>query len=270
MAEDSKIQWTDATWNPWHGCTKVSPGCKFCYMFRDKERYGQDPTTVIRSKANFNKPLDWAGIHCMAFKGDRTPKLPEGSKIFTCSWSDFFIEESDDWRNEAWDIIKQTPQFQYQILTKRPERIKQCLPDDWGEGYPNVWIGVSGEDEKNTHIRLRILLSIPAKVKFLSAEPLIESIHSQRNIDMMKKLDWIIIGGESGNDSGKYRYRPLELDSIESILDCLSQEKVKIFVKQLGTHLSKKMGLKDRHGGDLDEWPENIRVREFPEVIRIS
>ena len=111
MAIQSKIQWTNATWNPWHGCKKVSPGCKFCYMYRDKERYNQDPTTVLKSKTKFNAPLQW-----------NEPKL-----IFTCSWSDWFIEEADQWRAEAWKIIKNTPHHTYQILTKRPERIKDHL-----------------------------------------------------------------------------------------------------------------------------------------------
>ena len=103
--ENTKIQWTEATWNPWHGCQKVSPGCKFCYMYRDKERYGQDATTVLRSKTKFKEPLKW-----------KEPKV-----IFTCSWSDWFIEEADQWRDEAWETIRKTPQHTYQILTKSPK-----------------------------------------------------------------------------------------------------------------------------------------------------
>ena len=97
MGNISHIQWTDSTWNPWHGCKKVSDGCKFCYMYRDKERYGQDPTQVTKSKTKFAEPLLWK----------------ESRKIFTCSWSDFFIDEADEWRQNAWDIIKATPQHIY-------------------------------------------------------------------------------------------------------------------------------------------------------------
>src|SRR3990167_11527130 len=109
MSDKTHINWTEATWNPWHGCIKVSPGCKNCYMYREKNRYGQDPAVVVRSKpATFNAPLKWK----------------EPARVFTCSWSDFFIKQADPWRDEAWDIIYQTPHLTYLILTKRPERIE--------------------------------------------------------------------------------------------------------------------------------------------------
>lgn len=134
MTKNSLIQWTKLTWNPWHGCKKVSPGCKFCYMYRDKARYNQNPVIVQRSRQEtFNSPLKW-----------REPGF-----VFTCSWSDFFIDEADKWRQNAWDIIRRTPHLIYQILTKRPERIKQCLPPDWGDGWQNVWLGTSVENQKN-------------------------------------------------------------------------------------------------------------------------
>lgn len=276
MAEDSKIQWTDATWNPWHGCTKVSPGCKFCYMYRDKERYKQDPTTVIKSKANFEAPLKWAGKPglCMASKRLAKQSLPDGSKIFTCSWSDFFIEDADEWRSEAWKIIKRTPEFQYQILTKRPERILECLPSDWGEGYPNVWLGVSAEDHDQWNIRVHQLMRIPAKVRFVSIEPFLGPLYWGISVELSGKdmgrpvyergLDWVIIGGESGNDTGKYRYRPSEIGWYEFVIDYCKKYNVPVFMKQLGTHLSKQLKLKDRHGGDISEWPDELKVREFP------
>jgi len=258
MAIQSKIQWTEATWNPWHGCEKVSQGCKFCYMFRDKERFKQQPTNVIRSKGSFKKPVSW-----------KEPKL-----IFTCSWSDWFIEQADDWRDEAWKIIKNTPHHTYQILTKRPERIADNLPDDWGDGYPNVWLGVSVENADNMW-RVHQLSKIKAKVKFLSAEPLIGSLYHEddmKNISycfMNKLVDWVILGGESGNENGKYQYRPCDILWIESIVDDCLYFDIPVFVKQLGTHLSKEYNLKDRHGGDISEW-ENISllsdicVRQMP------
>ncbi len=104
MGKESQIEWTEATWNPWHGCKKISPGCKNCYMYREKKRYGQDPHNVTKSKTTFKAPLGW--------KSSKT--------IFTCSWSDFFIQEADDWRDDAWDVIRKTPEHTYQILTKRP------------------------------------------------------------------------------------------------------------------------------------------------------
>ncbi len=255
MGANSKIQWTDATWNPWHGCTKVSPGCKYCYMFRDKERFKKDPTEVIRSAGKFNEPLNW-GKH----------PVNNGMRIFTCSWSDFFIEDADAWREEAWQIIKETPQFTYQILTKRPERIKDCLPADWGEGYPNVWLGVSIESQNQLY-RIDPLVIIPAALRFISFEPLIGPI-SLFDHDV-NGVQWAIIGGESGNENGKYKYRPCELHWIENLIDDMEMFGKQVFVKQLGTYLAKQGGLKDRHGGDWNEWPLDLQVRDIPETQKV-
>lgn len=256
MAAKSDIQWTDSTWNPWHGCRKVSPGCKYCYMYRDKERYGQDPTTVIRSKSKFYDPMTWS----------------EGRMVFTCSWSDFFIEEADEWRDEAWKIIKSTPQHTYQILTKRPERIADNLPSDWGTGYSNVILGVSVESHEQVHriITLTHLKTTSSTFKtFVSAEPLIGFIDFRgdgvvESYAFETGIDWVIVGGESGNNKGKYKYRPCEISWIEHIIDDCRDAGVPIFIKQLGTHLSKVFDMKHTHGGDINEWPERFKIREFP------
>jgi protein gp37 len=203
MAHESKIEWTEATWNPWHGCHKVSQGCKNCYMFRDKARYGQDPNVVVRSKTKFYDPLKWT----------------EPRTIFTCSWSDFFIEESDAWRDEAFAIMALTPQHTYQVLTKRAERMRDYMNDpesrvriaDLIDQYlhkvakdpvdyantklykyphlfaesieereylkpwplPNIHLGLSVEDQKTADERIPLLLQTPAAVRWLSMEPLL-------------------------------------------------------------------------------------------------
>ncbi len=248
MAQISKIQWTDFSWNPWQGCHKISLGCKYCYMYRNKNMYGQIPHIVVKSKPlTFNKPL----------------RIKEPSLIFTCSWSDWFIEEADAWRDEAWDIIRQTPQHTYQILTKRPERIAECLPDDWGEGYSNVWLGVSVES-MDVLDRIYDLIQIKAKVRFLSIEPLISPV-SLPMIIMDSKISWVIIGAESGNNNGKYRYRLCELYWITRIVEQCKAAEIPVFVKQLGTHLSKELKLKDRHGGDINEWPKHLKIRQMPQ-----
>lgn len=181
MGENSAIEWTTHTYNPWQGCHKVSAGCKNCYMFREKERYGQEPSVVVRSKpATFNSPLKWK----------------EPSFVFTCSWSDFFIEEADPWRDDAWNVIRQTPHLTYQILTKRPSRIPMCLPADWGNGWPNVWLGVTVEDH-HAFIRISQLLQHPASLYFVSFEPALENI-DWRPWLRYGEISWLIAGCESG------------------------------------------------------------------------
>jgi len=177
MAKESLIEWTQATWNPWHGCIKVSPGCKNCYMYRGKRRWGRNPNVVVKSKTTFTDPLRWSA-----------PRM-----IFACSWSDWFIEEADQWRMEAWDIIRRTPHHTYQILTKRPERILESLPHDWGEGWGNVWLGASIENQSYV-FRKEILREIPAALRFISAEPLLGEI----DFGDLNGIHWVITGGESG------------------------------------------------------------------------
>lgn len=242
---NTKIEWTDHTWNPWHGCTKVSDGCKYCYMYRDKDRYGLDPSIVIKSKTKFLEPL----------KLDPFPQ----KKIFTCSWSDFFIKDADTWRPEAWTTMAKTNHI-YQILTKRPHRIHKSLPAWFDSIADRVWLGVSVENQESLD-RVLFLADLPG-VRFASIEPIIGAvrltpIHAQC-------LDWIIIGGESGNETGQFRYRPAQLEWFTDIIQQAKEFGIPCFVKQTGTHLAKQLGLKDRHGGDFNEWPWQIQFREFP------
>jgi protein gp37 len=242
-------------------------------MYRDKERYGQNPKTVIRSKEKtFKMP-----IH-----------LSEPSLIFTCSWSDWFIVEADDWRNEAWQIIKETPQHFYQIFTKRAERINECLPEDWGAGYENVMIVATAENQAMAEKRGAELAFARGSYFGLSLEPLLSEIclskikvsvpsdYDQKgngiewidNVPLLSLMDWLVIGGESGNDNGFYRYRPCELDWIEHLVEEGTDASVATFVKQTGTHLAKELKLNDRHGGDISEFPPHLQIRQHPKVIR--
>ena len=257
MGTNTSIQWTDHTINFWTGCKKVSPGCKYCYMYRDKDRYGIDPALVMQTQpASINKVLKIA---------------QPGDKIFTCSWSDFFIQEADQWRSDAWKIIEQHPQFIWQILTKRPERIQQYLPHNWGNGWPHVWLGVSIESDAEKH-RLATLQALKTNTStfktFVSYEPAIGYL-DLLNDDVItsvyfENLDWLIAGGESGNDTGKYLYRPCSLDWLENIVRQCQTAGVPVFVKQLGTYLSKELGLSTRHGGNIAEFPKILQVRQFP------
>lgn len=262
MGKTSQIQWTDATWNVAVGCRKVDADCKFCYMYRDSmngTRY--KPREVRRTTSVFNLPL----------------KLKEPSKIFTSSLTDFFIEEIDSYRDECWEIIRKCPQHTFQILTKRPERIDECLPADYGniDLYRNVWLGTSIGSEKSMHRGVALAQAAgvkPQRVKFLSLEPLYGPIDLIWESPTGHRfwngaINWVIVGGESGNDVGPYRYRPCKIEWIEKIIANCREMGIPIFVKQLGTHLAKQMGLKDRHGGDMDEWPDHLKIREFPNQI---
>lgn len=230
MGERTAIAWTNRTWNPWQGCHKVSPGCGGCYMYREKERYGQDPKTVVRSKPpTFAAPLKW-----------HDPAL-----VFVCSWSDFFIAEADPWRAEAWDIIRTQRHLTFQIPTKRADRIAECLPPDWP--LPNVWLGVSVEDQAAADERIPELLSVEAAVRFISAEPLLGPVV----LDERERIDWIIAGGESGP-----RCRPMQVEWARLLRDYGRRVGAAFFLKQLGGWPN------TRHR--LEDFPEDLRVREFP------
>jgi protein gp37 len=248
--KNSQIQWTDHTWNIAVGCTKVDEDCKYCYMYRDANRYGYDAKVVRKTKTVFRLPL----------------KIKEPSRIFVSSLTDVFHPDCDSFRDEMWDIIRQCPQHTFQILTKRPERIADHLPADWDTGWENVWLGTSVGSNAGLS-RVNSLINLTAKkwrcLFFLSMEPLYEKPETPL-LESLKYFDWVIVGGESGNENGKYRYRPCRFDWIHSILDSCREFRVSVFVKQMGTDLAKWGKMKDRHGGDMSEWPPSLRVREFP------
>ena len=184
MADSTLISWTNHTWNPFIGCTKVSPGCKHCYAETLIERMGGD-FTILRKTKTWGDPGKWQRSCERAGRQDL---------VFTCSMSDFFHPQADQWRSAVWKIIKDTPSLIYQILTKRPERIVENLPPDWNAGYANVWLGISVESPKYLG-RMDVLRRVPAAVHFISAEPLLEDISSEVNLD---NIQWVIVGGESG------------------------------------------------------------------------
>lgn len=234
MGESTLIAWTDKTWNPWRGCDKISPGCAHCYMFTQQERYGHNPSVVTRT-TTWNQPDKWERE---ALRDNTT------FRVFTCSWSDFFHTDADPWRDEAWKIIKRTPHLTYQVLTKRPENILSRLPSDWGHGYPNVWLGVSVENDRFT-CRVDLLRHIPAQVRFISAEPLLGPLPSLN----LKGIDWIIVGGESGNN-----YRPMDHDWAVSILIDARAHGTAYFFKQSAAPKT-EMGIELKGIGVIREYP---------------
>src|SRR5690349_10648329 len=238
MAEHSGIEWTDATWNPWRGCSKVSPGCAHCYMFREQERYGRDPSVVVRSKTTFDDPLKW-----------RAPRV-----VFTCSWSDWFHEAADEWRPAAWDIIRRTPQHIYLILTKRPERMESRLPwSAFGDPWPNVWLGVSVENQRFAH-RLAILNTMPAARRFLSAEPLLGPLDIAEHLGP-RLVSWVIVGGESGPG-----WREMDISWVRWLGSQCRERGAAFFLKQLGGWPDKRGGAKATLDGK--RWTERPPLRE--------
>lgn len=260
MNEMTKIGWTGVTYNVATGCSHVNSLCDNCYMFRSVERWGGTPTNVIRTKTpTFNKPL----------------KLKEPTVIFLASMTDFFHPQIDSYRKEVWDIIEKTPQHIYQILTKRPGRIKKCLPPDWEsnpEKWKHVWLGTSIGGDIYDSTMVEKLCENTASVLFLSVEPLIASAEKAVLEFIQFETDcdkWVIVGGESGygkvaNDPNvKYKYRECELEWIEEVVNACEYFGLPVFVKQLGKHLARQLGCAE-NGSNWDDLPENIRVRKFP------
>lgn len=249
MGQSSKISWTDSSWNPWKGCNKVSKACDGCYMDRAMTRFGVNSKIVVRQEGEFKRPLnEW-----------RT-----GRKIFVCSNSDFFHQSADEWRNEAWEIIKNTPQHTYLILTKRPERIKDHLPSDWSkELYSHVWMGVTVEHQDTVH-RIHILGEIPCEIKWVSFEPLLGEVYlSSRELDI---IQWGVIGGMSGYKSGPFKYEKTEKSWFLSLMYQMRSSKIPIFFKQLGSYYHNNE-FKVRHwAGEVycDRFPNRFKVRQYP------
>lgn len=238
MAENSKIEWTDHTFNPWMGCTKVSDGCKNCYAEEMMDRrygkvqWGPQGQRVRTSAANWQKPLAWN--RKAAAEGRRY-------RVFCASLADVFENREGlaSWRNDLFHLIEKTPNLDWQLLTKRPENVMEMVGHDWyGEFPPNVWIGTSVENQAMADKRIPALLEIPAKVRFLSMEPLLGEVNLE---DLAyeaagpawagynRLIDWIIVGGESGKNA-----RPMHLDWVRAIRDQCVGAGVPFFFKQWG------------------------------------
>jgi protein gp37 len=256
MGVNTNIQWCDATWNIARGCTKVDEDCKYCYMYRDSlgsKRY--DPTIIKQTKSVFDMPLRYKETKSKVWSGKPL--------IFTSLLTDVFHEECDSFRDEMWEIIRKCPHLIFQILTKRPERITEKTPRDLLQA-DNIWFGTSVGSEVGKD-RIYHLLEVDCNVRFISFEPLHKPVDMNLDLIDLMKIHWAIIGGESGNDNGKFRYRPCNIYWIESLIRDLTPY-TEIFVKQMGTHLSKELKMSDRHGTKIEEFPKHLQIRNFPNI----
>lgn len=338
LADQTHIQWTDATWNPVLGCSKVSEGCRNCYAMADAWRKLGHPHPRVReayaglTEIRNHRP-QWTGIFReLPGRLEEPLHWKKPRRVFVNSMSDLFGEGiSDEFLDQVFGVMALTSHHQFQVLTKRPERMAEYFTARSGSPPPagsaaditpalvqraavelvahgdaagavrgsqalraagwrwplrNVWLGVSCEDQPAADARIPLLLETPAVVRFLSCEPLLRPIdlepffckfcgglglasphgasrpcpacrgsHYGREDD--PRLHWVIVGGESGPAA-----RSMEWHWIERIIDQCRQARVPVFIKQLGS----RPGYRHPKGGDPAEWPEEFRVREFPEV----
>lgn len=244
MAENSKIEWCDHTFNPWIGCQKVSSACDNCYAetwdqrFKG-ERWGPYAKRTLTVKSNWYKPLKW-----------NREAINDGvrKKVFCASLADVFDNHRSilpGWRKDLWELIKATPALDWLLLTKRPQNIEKYLPDDWGNhGYPNVWLGTTVEDQFEAERRIPILLETPAPIHFLSCEPLLGPVDFARTLNMTtdkipegdsfpinpyKTLNWVICGGETGKEA-----RPMNPQWVVNLRDQCIYHRIPFFFKQWG------------------------------------
>lgn len=175
-------------WNPWHGCRKCSEGCAHCYMYYLDGLRGQDGSDIRRTKADFDKPV----------QKDRTGafRIRSGETLRVCMTSDFFLEEADAWRDEAWEMMRQRPDVVFFLLTKRPERVKECLPRDWGEGWRNIFFNVTCENQKRADERIPLLLELPFFHKGIMCAPFIGPVSIGKYLDT-GQIERVVCGGEN-------------------------------------------------------------------------
>lgn len=175
-------------WNPWHGCRKVSEGCENCYMYYLDKTRDRDGSVIHKTKTGFRVPV--------SKNREGEYKIKSGELVNVCLTSDFFLAEADDWREDAWNMIRQRPDVKFFLLTKRPERIRDCLPADWGDGWENVMVSVSCENQKRADERISILLELPIKHKGIICAPLLDEISIDKYL-LSGQIEEVFCGGEN-------------------------------------------------------------------------
>lgn len=223
MGDTTEITWCDKTFNPWIGCTKVSPACDHCYAEAWDNRGLQGGPSRWGPHADRTRTKTWGN----PVKWNKQAVLSgERPRVFCASLADVFDNHKSilpDWRVELWALIKSTPNLDWLLLTKRPQNIKKMLPGDWGNGYHNVWLGTTAENQEEFDRRKPHLVAVPAVVHFLSMEPLIGPV----DMGDLAGLEWIITGGENGA-----QYRPADHDWFRSLRDQCKAADVPFLFKQ--------------------------------------
>lgn len=208
-------------WNPWRGCKKCSTGCLNCYIHKGDAKRGVDTSDIHKTK-DFSRPVELLKNGGYKMKSGLT---------YTCFSSDFLIAEADEWRGECWSMMRQRPDCTFLFLTKRIDRFMSCIPKDWGDGYDNVVVCCTIEDQMTADYRLSIFSSLPIKHKTITAQPLIERIDIECYLD---NIDCVVVGGESDKFA-----RPLDYDWVLDIREQCVRKNVSFEFRQCGTHFIK-------------------------------
>lgn len=211
-------------WNPWHGCTKLSSGCKHCYVYRSDARHGRDASVCVKTN-DFYIPVKK--------KKDGSFKAASGELVWTCFTSDFLLDKADPWRNECWDMIRQRRDLFFMFITKRIDRFEQCKPSDWGNGWDNVEICCTVENQDRADYRLPIYLNAPIKYKTIVCEPLLEKIDVSKYL-IPGNIAQLVTGGESGLEA-----RECDYDWILSLRDQCGEAGINFTFRQTGAHFRK-------------------------------
>lgn len=209
-------------WNPWRGCHRYSEGCKYCYIHKGDAKRGMDTNNIVKSK-NFDAPI--------VKNKNGEYKMKSGKLVYVCFSSDFLLEDADVWRDECWKMMKERFDLHFLFLTKRIERFMECIPSDWGEGYDNVTIGCTIENQDRADQRLSLFSKMPIKHKNIICQPLIEKIDIEKYLD---NVELVVVGGESDRNA-----RPLDYDWVLDIRKQCIRKNVSFEFRQCGTHFFK-------------------------------
>lgn len=183
-----------AMWNPWRGCHKHSEGCKYCYIHKGDYKRRIDTNNIVKTD-NFYAPI--------AKNKSGAYKIKSGQMVYLCFSTDFLIEDADGWRGECWNMIRERSDLHFIFLTKRIERFMDCVPSDWNDGYENVTVGCTVENQDRADYRLSIFKELPIKHKNIICQPLIESIDLSNFLD---NIELVVVGGESDKNARPFDY----------------------------------------------------------------
>ena len=210
-----------ARWDPWRGCKKCSDGCLHCYIHKGDAKRNVDTNLIVKTK-DFFKPVE--KLKNGAYK-------MKSGLVLLCFSSDFLIEEADEWRSECWQMIKERQDCEFMFLTKRIDRFANCIPTDWNDGYENVIVCCTVENQKNADYRLSIFKDLPIKHKSITVQPMLENIDIEQYLD---GIDLVVVGGESDVNA-----RPLDYAWVLNVREQCVRKNVNFEFRQCGTHFIK-------------------------------